>query len=116
MQTPISSRVFATTMIDKRSDDSVRTLCKLHSLDQVVAHRRLGWLGHTARMTQDRLPYQCTFGQLSGTRAKGKIRDTWQSTVYKDLSVLHVQYNWFRLAHDQTGWRQLIASVCSWAC
>ena len=26
--------------------------------------------------------------------------DTWQSTVYKDLSALHVQHKWFRLAHD----------------
>ena len=51
------------------------------------------------------------FGQLSGTQAKGKPRDTWQSTVYKDLSALHVQYSWFRSAHDQTGWRQFIASV-----
>ena len=37
---------------------------------------------------------------VSGTQAKGKPRDTWQSTVYKDLSTLHVQYNWFRLAYD----------------
>ena len=66
------------------------------------------WLGHTARMSQDRVPYQCMFGQLSGTQAKGKPRDTWQSIVYKDLSTLHVQYNRFRLAHDRTGWRQLI--------
>ena len=83
--------------------ESVRTLCKLPSLDQVVAHRRLRWLGHTARMSQDRLPYQCMFGQLSGTQAQGKPRDTWQSTVYKDLSTLHVQYSWFRLAHGRTG-------------
>ena len=99
------------TWRDKRSNDSVRTLCKLPSLDQVVTHRRLRWLGHTARMSQDRLPYQCMFGQLSGTQAKGKPRDTWQSTVYKDLSALHAQYSWFRLAHDRTGWRQLIAPV-----
>ena len=26
-------------------------------------------------------------------------------------STLHVQYNWFRLAHDRTDWRQLMASV-----
>ena len=33
-----------------------------------------------------------------------------QQDVYKDLSTLHVQNNWSRSAHDQTGWRQLIAS------
>ena len=99
------------TWLDKRSNVSIRFLCKLPSLEQVVTHRRLRWLGHTARMSQNRLPYQCMFGQLSGNRAKGKPRDTWQSTVYKDLSTLRIQYNWFRLAHDRTGWRQLIASV-----
>ena len=99
------------TWRDKRSNDSVRTLCKLPSLDQVVTHRRLRWLGHTARMSQDRLPFQCMFGQLSGTKVKGKPRDTWQSIVYKDLSALRIQFNWFRSAQDRTGWRQLIASV-----
>ena len=34
------------------------------------------------------------FGQLSGTQAKGKPRDTWQSTVFKDLFALHVEHNW----------------------
>ena len=62
-------------------------------------------------MSQDRLCYQCVFGQLSDTQAKGKSRGTWQSTVYKDLSTLHVQHSWFRLAHDKNGWRQLIAPV-----
>ena len=33
-----------------------------------------------------------------------RVKDTWQSTVDKDLSALHVQYNWFRLVHDRTGW------------
>ena len=47
----------------------------------------------------------------SGTQAKGKPRGTWQSTVYKDLTALHAQYSWFRLAHDRTGWRQLLAPV-----
>ena len=55
--------------------------------------------------------YQCMFGQLLGSQAKGKPRDTLQSSVYKDLSTLHVQYDWFRLAHDRSGWRQLVAPV-----
>ena len=45
-----------------------------------------------------RLPYQCIFGHLSGTQAKCQPKDTWQLTVYKDLSALHVQYRWFRLS------------------
>ena len=32
-------------------------------------------------------------------------------TVQKDLFTLHIQYEWFSLAWDRTGWRQLIALV-----
>ena len=76
-------------------------------------HTWLRWLGHTARMSQDRLPYQCMFGQLSGTQAKGKPRDTWQSTVYRDLSTLHIQYSWFRLAHDRK-WSETVDCSCTY--
>ena len=31
--------------------------------------------------------------------------------VLSVLSILHIQYSWFRLAHDRTGWRQSIAPV-----
>ena len=99
------------TWRDKRSNDSVRATCKLSSLDEVITHRRLRWLGHTARMSHDRLPFQCMFGQLQGVKPRGKPRDSWQTLAYKDLSTLHVQFKWFRLAKDRTGWRQLIAPV-----
>ena len=87
----------------RRSNDSIRALCKLPSLVQVITHRTLRWLGHTARMAQDRLPFQCIFGQSPGTRARGKPANSWQTTVYKDLISLHAQFKWFRIAQDQTG-------------
>ena len=58
---------------------------------------------------QGRLPFQYVFWQLPGTKAGGTPRDTWQTTVYEDLTSLHAPYKWFRLAQDQTGCRQLIA-------
>ena len=28
------------------------------------------------------------------------LRTAWQTTVYKDLTSLHAQYKWFRIAQD----------------
>ena len=77
----------------------------------VSTHKRLRWLGHTARMLQDRMPFQCMFRQSPGTKARGKPRDIWQTTVYKDPTSIHVQYKWVTIAQDQTISRQLIAAV-----
>ena len=31
----------------------------------------------------------------AGAKARGKPRDTWQTTVYKDVTSLHAQFKWF---------------------
>ena len=44
-------------------------------------------------LAQDRLPFQCMFGRSPGTKARGEPRDTWQTTVYKDLISFHAQFD-----------------------
>lgn len=53
-----------------------------------------------------KLPFECMLGQPPGTKARGTPRDIWQTKVYRDFTSLHAQHNWFRIAQDQTGWRQ----------
>ena len=53
------------------------------------------------------------FGGPPGTKARGKPRDFWQTNVYKELTLLHAPFKFFRIAQDQTGWTQLIAPVCT---
>ena len=78
------------TWRDHRTNVSVRHSCHLPSIASEVRFRRLRWLGHVARMPDERLPVQVLFGQLSGPGVKGRPRDSWRTVVHKDLSALKV--------------------------
>ena len=73
------------TWVDHRSNISVRGQCHLPSISGEVRFR---WLGHVARMPQDRLPFIVLFGQLPGPGVQGRPRETWKSIEGKDLAEL----------------------------
>ena len=99
------------TWHDHRTNVSVRHSCHLPSIASEVRFRRLRWLGHVARMSDERLPVQVLFGQLSGPGVKGCPRDSWRTVVRKDLSNFKVGLKWYELAQNRRAWRQLIATV-----
>lgn len=88
----------------------VRHICNLPSIAGEVRFRRLRWLGHVARMSDDRHPVQVLFGQLIGPGVRGRPRESWRSNVCRDVTALKVA-SWYRIAQDRLAWRQLIASV-----
>ena len=96
------------TWRDHKSNETVRHSCNLPSIAGEVRFRRLKWLGHVARMPDDRQPVQVLFGQLTG--ARGRPRESRRSIVCTDLTALKVA-NWYRTAQDRLAWRQLVASV-----
>ena len=54
---------------------------------------------------------QVLFGQLLGLGIKGRPRDSWWTVVHKHLSAHQVEFTWYKITHDRTAWRQLIATV-----
>ena len=90
---------------------SVREQCHLPSISGEVSYRRLSWLGHIARMSEDRLPLKVLFCQLQGTAPRGRPRESWKSVVLTDLAKLNLSSDWFQLSSDRLAWRQLIESV-----
>ena len=75
--------------------------CHLPSIASEVWFRQLRWLGHVARVPDERLPVQVLFGQLSGPGVKGRPRDSWRTVVHKDLSTLKVGLKWYKLAQNR---------------
>ena len=58
------------------------------SLEDFVASRRLRWLGHVARMEDDRLPKKILFGWLPQKRPAHGAKMRWRDKVRKDLKNL----------------------------
>ena len=64
--------------------------------------RRLEWLGHLARMPDQRLPKMCLFSWLPQTRPQGGPRRRWRDLVKTDLKAVGVSDGcWYSEAQDR---------------
>ena len=69
---------------------------------------RLRWLGHIARLSDDRLPKQMLFGKLSASRPAGGPLLRWSDCVKKDLKHASIpEDSWLELAQDADTWKKL---------
>jgi hypothetical protein len=57
------------------------------TIEVKVTKRRLEWLGHVARMSDDRAPKKTLFGWLPQTRPQGGPRKRWKDQIRKDLRL-----------------------------
>ena len=69
------------------------------------------WLGHVARMADNRLPKLLLFGQFSGPRKRGNLLGL--RRLYK-ADILHLKggvpdgLNWAEIAQDRNAWRTFV--------
>ena len=76
-----------------------RQLGMEESLEDLIVARRLRWLGHVARMEDQRLPKKILFGWLPQRRPAHGTKMRWRDRVRKDLRKFGIEESsWFRLA------------------
>ena len=72
------------------------------ALEDVVIARRLRWLGHVARMQEDRIPKRPLFGWLTHPRPMHGCKLRWRSRVRKDLKRFKIdEGRWYRNAKER---------------
>src|SRR6218665_2987298 len=64
-----------------------------------IRKRRLTWFGHVTRMEGNRLPVVALYGQVEGTRSRGRQSKKWIDNVKEDL-------NGTRNEHERSGGQQ----------
>ena len=75
-------------------------------LEDLITARRLCWLGHVARMENNRLPKQLLFGWLPQRRPAHGTKLRWKDKVRKDLKRLNIEESrWYQIAQDRNQWR-----------
>ena len=69
------------------------------TLEDIVSSQRLRWLGHLARMTDERIPKKILFGWLPNRRPGHGPKLRWQDKVRSDMKRFHIdEKNWFKIA------------------
>ena len=76
------------------------------ALEDVVIARRLRWLGHVARMQEDRISKRLLFGWLSHPRPMHGCKLRWRDRVRKDLKRFKIdEGRWYKDAKERGVWR-----------
>ena len=84
----------------------------LSNIVQVVKSRRLRWVGHVARMGEDRGVHRVLVGKPEGKRPLGIPRRRWEDNIKMDLQeVGGGRGDWMELAQDRDSWWALMGTV-----
>ena len=82
--------------------------CNVAKVSNTVGHRRSKWLGHLARMYDERLPKRVLFGHMNGSGVRGKSQKRWVGYVREDLQFAGLSLTWWRKSQDRADWRAAI--------
>jgi len=70
------------------------------------------WVGHVARMGEERRVYRVLVGKPEGRIPLGRPRRRWVDNMRLDLQVVGCRYiDWIGLAQDRDSWRTLVSAV-----
>jgi hypothetical protein len=101
---------------DQHSLQHIWSTCKVEPLACLLARRRLSWLGHVARLKEDRYPRIALFAQcLTGaTFGPGKPPQTFNATVLRDLKAADIPIqggDWYGQVQDKPLWQGLVRGL-----
>ena len=79
---------------------------------RVIKSRRIRWVGHVARMGEERKVYRVLVGKPEGKRPLERPRLRWVDNIRMDLQEVGCGcMDWSRLAQDRDSWRTLVSAV-----
>ena len=79
---------------------------------RVIKSRRMGWMGHVARMGEEKRCIQGFGGKPGGRRPLGRPKSRWKDNIKMDLQELGCEgMDWIDVARDRDRWRALANTV-----
>jgi hypothetical protein len=70
--------------------------CATKHIADIIKYRRLKWLEHVYRMSNEHLPKILLFGSLDGTGLRGRPIKSWSDCVRQDSDNLGMSLTWKR--------------------
>jgi len=80
-----------------------------------IQQRRLKYFGHVARMNTERYPYMAFYGQVQGTRRKGRQKKRWVDTIKQDCKEMHLKfYDAIQMTQNRQVWRKSVEELLTY--
>jgi hypothetical protein len=96
----------------KLHNEELNDLYSLPNIVRAVKSRRMRWVGHVARMGEERVVHRVLVGKPEGKRPLGRPRPRWEENIKKDLQEVGVGCgDWIESAQDRDRWRALVSMV-----
>ena len=96
----------------KLHNEELNDLYSLPNIVRVVKSRRMRWVGHVARMEEDRGVQRVLVGKPEVKRPLGRPRRRWEDNIKMDLQEDGWgRGDWMELAQDRDRWRALVGTV-----
>ena len=103
--------ILRVTKHDRHSNQHVRKACKIQSLGAMLTAARLRWIGHVARMEDDRYPKAAMFGEMHGKTGKGRPFIRFSDVAKRAIQAAGMTcQSWRNIAHSRLDWRGKILS------
>ncbi|CAI9739017.1 Hypothetical predicted protein [Octopus vulgaris] len=97
------------------TDTVVLQQANTFSIEMILIRNQIGrWVGHLARLLDDRLPKQLFYGEWQrGKRRRHKPKKRFRDAVKSNLKALNVKVEgWEQMRQDRTVWKQMIYNKC----
>ena len=93
-------------------NEELNDLYRSPNIVRVIKWRRMRWVGHVARMGEERGVYRLLVGKPEGRRPLARPRCRWVDNIRMDLQEVGCGYmDWIGLAQDRDRWRTLLSAV-----
>ena len=97
------------TLLDRMTNEQIRTDINMESTIEYIKRRQLGWWGHMQRMPLSRPVKQVWMLRVQVRRRRGRPRQTWGNIIGQILQERGMSYTQASiLAADRTKWKTFI--------
>jgi hypothetical protein len=96
----------------KLHSEELHNLYSSPDIIRQVKSRQMRWVGHVARMGEERKVYKVLVGKSEGKRPFGRPRRRWEDGSRLDLREIGLgDVDWIRLVEDRDRWRAVVNAV-----
>ena len=92
-------------------NEELNDLYSSPNIVRVIKSRSVTWVGHVARMGEERGVYRVLVGKPEERRPLGRPRRRWMDNIRTDLQKVGCGMDWSGLAQDRDRWRTLVTAV-----